>query len=456
MFNGRRRPRGIAERLRSNLTDGRPAGLLIALLLLAIVALTSFLSWQQYVRFANSTRYSNQAIGALNATLGSIREAESSERAYLLTGDRQYLAEYSSAVASTARGLRSLQERTAKAELQPMIRSFHEAVDDNLAGIASIADLAMRGETDSALALVKSDRVHQLMATTKARESQFEKQLQTSLVINRENSRFYARLSQYVSIFGSAGILVLVYLAHRRNLHLISSAALMNAQLTRVNADLQQFVFSASHDLQEPLRTLAIHSQLVAKRVREGRPFDQELGFIERAATLMTEIVHNLLLYTQAVSDKDNEEPRANLTEVVNSVCAVLQPVMDKLGAQITYDRLPVVPISKTHATIVIQNLLSNALKYHCNGHRPEVRILARREASNWILSVVDNGMGIDPAYHQQIFGLFKRLHAREEYPGTGLGLAICKKIIERYGGRISVESKVGEGATFLVSLPIG
>lgn len=449
------RARGVgAAGLAAKLANYRPGGSLISLLLLAIVALTSFLSWQQYVRFANSTRYSNQAITTLNATVGSVREAESSQRGYLLTGNPQYLAEYSESVAATRSTLHVLDSLPAEFRLQPLLANFQKAVNDKLAELATTTDLAARGQSERALDIVRTNRGLRLMADIDARDGEFKKQLQSTLQANRENSRFFARLSQYVSTLGCAGIFVLVYRANRRNLRLISEAARINAELTRVNADLQQFVFSASHDLQEPLRTLTIHSQLAVKRAREMRSFDRELTVVERAARLMTEILQNLLLYTQAVSNEDTELAQADLNEVVKGICEVLGPNLEKLGAEVIYDRLPVLPISQTHARILMQNLLTNALKYRSREEPPRVKISIRRQTVNWILSVADNGLGIAPIYHQQIFGLFKRLHSREEYPGTGLGLAICKKIVERYGGNISVESQLGHGSNFIVVLP--
>ncbi|HZQ55794.1 MAG TPA: ATP-binding protein [Bryobacteraceae bacterium] len=226
--------------------------------------------------------------------------------------------------------------------------------------------------------------------------------------------------------------------------------------LQRTNEDLQQFVYSASHDLQEPLRTLMVYADLITKR--GTRPMDdkdeQYLRLLRESAERMRMLVSDLLTYTEVVSSTGDRDVHAEASRVLEKVLHNLQGTISECGAQIHYGELPALAVSEVHLLQIFQNLLSNALKYRQAGVTPRIEIGARRESGEWLISVKDNGIGIDPAYHQKIFGIFKRLHPAHEYPGTGLGLAICKKIVERNHGRIWVESQAGAGATFYFSLP--
>ena len=226
--------------------------------------------------------------------------------------------------------------------------------------------------------------------------------------------------------------------------------------LQRTNEDLQQFVYSASHDLQEPLRTLMVYADVITKR--GTRPIDdkdeQYLRLLRESAERMRMLVSDLLTYTEVVSSTGDREVSADALQVLEKALHNLQATIAECSAQIHYSELPMLAISEVHLLQIFQNLLGNALKYRQPGVAPKIELGSRHDGGEWLISVKDNGIGIDPAYHQKIFGIFKRLHPAHEYPGTGLGLAICKKIVERNHGRIWVESQVGAGATFYFSLP--
>ena len=225
--------------------------------------------------------------------------------------------------------------------------------------------------------------------------------------------------------------------------------------LRRSNADLEQFAYAASHDLQEPLRNVAIFTQLLKDHY--SHQFDPQavefISFIVAAAKRMELLIKDLLAYTRATSLEEDIHADTDAQAVLEKVLVDLQPAIDSARASITFDSLPKVQIHEVHLRQLFQNLLSNAMKYRSNDS-PRVHISAARD-SHWIFSVQDNGIGLDPKYASQIFGIFKRLHNSEQYPGTGIGLAICQKIVERYGGHIWVNSELGKGATFRFTLPL-
>ncbi len=227
-----------------------------------------------------------------------------------------------------------------------------------------------------------------------------------------------------------------------------------NEDLRRANDDLEQFSYSASHDLQEPLRTLKIYSELLAARYTEkldGQAL-QMLGYLRAGASRMETLVRDLLAYTQVKNLEGREETEAS--EAIASALANLENAIHAASAQIIYGVLPPVRIHRIHLQQLFQNLIGNAMKYR-SSRPPLVRVDAIKKDQHWLFSVSDNGIGIDPEHVERIFGLFKRLHTGDEYSGTGIGLAICKRIVEQYGGRIWVESVPGEGSTFYFTIPL-
>jgi signal transduction histidine kinase len=224
--------------------------------------------------------------------------------------------------------------------------------------------------------------------------------------------------------------------------------------LRQANADLEQFAFSASHDLQEPLRMVATFSQLLQMKYA-GKLDDQAdtiIGHCVEGATRMGRMIRDLLEYTRAATLTDAPVDRVNLNEALEAALSNLGASIDESGAIVTHDPLPTLAGEPIHFQQIFQNLVSNAIKYR-GPQPPCVHIGAVRRDGIWELSVRDNGIGIDPRYQEHVFGLFRRLHSGSRYSGTGLGLAICKKLVERYHGRIWVESKPSEGATFFFTL---
>lgn len=227
------------------------------------------------------------------------------------------------------------------------------------------------------------------------------------------------------------------------------------AALTNSNQELQQFAYVASHDLQEPLRMITGYTQLLAKRYhgKLDQDADEYIAYAVDGAKRMHGLITDLLAYSR-VGTSGKEFSAVEFEAVLKTTLTNLQVAIQESGAVVTHDKLPALSCDGGQIGQLLQNLIGNALKYR-NSRPPEIHIGCKREGSHWVFSVKDNGIGISPEYAERIFVIFQRLHTREEYPGTGIGLALCKKIVERHGGHIWVESQVGEGATFHFTLPL-
>ena len=224
--------------------------------------------------------------------------------------------------------------------------------------------------------------------------------------------------------------------------------------LARSNADLEQFAYVSSHDLQEPLRTMSVFLQLLRAKY-DGKLDDQARQFIEVAvssARRMQELIHDILTFSK-VGRLELTEDNLQLSEIVDLATANLQRLIQETNAKVEFENLPEVFGDRFQLVQLLQNLISNAIKYK-SSRNPHIHISGEKVDNGWQIGVRDNGIGIDSRYFDKIFQVFQRLHSREQYSGTGIGLAVAKKIIERHGGRIWVDSRVGEGSTFYFTLP--
>ncbi len=226
--------------------------------------------------------------------------------------------------------------------------------------------------------------------------------------------------------------------------------------LTESNMALEQFAFVASHDLQEPLRTMSNFAELLSKKYRGvlDAEADQFLDFISRGAARMSLLVRDLLLYARLAAEDERPSSIA-LDEDLEAALSLLGQAVAESGAAVTHDPLPTLRVDRGQMVRLFQNLIGNAIKYRKPDQIPEVHIAAEQKGAEWVISIRDKGIGFDQKYATKIFEPFKRLHTAAEYPGTGVGLAICARILQSQRGRIWAESQPGEGTTFFFTLPV-
>ena len=227
------------------------------------------------------------------------------------------------------------------------------------------------------------------------------------------------------------------------------------AELTRSNAELEQFAYIASHDLQEPLRVISGYVNLLEERYgdridHDGREF---IEYTVDAVHRMRNLINDLLEYSRVESD-GNPFEQVDCNSALSDALADLGVSIEETSAEVTHDQLPEFEGDPVQISQLLENLIANAIKFRKDDEAPRIHVSCQRNDSNWHLTVSDNGIGIRPRYQDRIFGMFKRAHKRSKYPGTGIGLAMCSKIVERHGGTIWVESEVGEGSTFHFTIP--
>jgi two-component system CheB/CheR fusion protein len=226
-------------------------------------------------------------------------------------------------------------------------------------------------------------------------------------------------------------------------------------ELRRTNDDLKQFIFAASHDLKEPLRMIVTHTQLLAKKYGEQVNSDDaaSVNYVVDGALRLEALISGLREFWEMSERPQEQRTLVNSNEVLKKAILNLETSISENQAVVTQSNLPAVWASEAPLIQLFQNLLANALKYRSQ-KQPKIHVSAVRKGPEWVFSVRDNGIGIEHQYDRQIFGMFKRLHGPDKYSGTGMGLAICQKIVERYGGRIWVESQPGQGSEFKFALP--
>ncbi len=401
------------------------------------------------------------------------KEAESSERGFLLSGDKNYL-----------RPLREAEYLLpSRIEICEGFATGHPGL---VAQVKEVADL-VRARFADANDVLKEQREKgfaaaidkEKLGTSDHTMDQIEKSINDFLrdlrYNEQENLERERSLNRLTFIFFSVGFMVMIavmvwlynaslsYLYARDdardqlekvNSELQNRIDSRTRELEEMNSELQQFAYVASHDLQEPLRTITSFSQLLAARYRGQLDADADefIGYIVTASRRMTDLINGLL---QLVRLRKGSQPIAAISfeKLLEDAKISLQASIRESGAHIEHGNLPALVVDPVQFAQVLQNLISNAIRYR-SSEPPVIRIHARRERGNWIFSVRDNGCGFDQEFAERIFGLFQRLHGRE-VEGTGMGLSISRKIVERHGGRIWAESKEGDGATFFFSLPV-
>ncbi len=236
----------------------------------------------------------------------------------------------------------------------------------------------------------------------------------------------------------------------------ISDLKKAQKELMESNEELQRFAYVASHDLQEPLRMVGSYLQLLERRYGDRLDGDARefMDYAIDGAERMKVLINDLLDYSR-VESRGKPFELTDMNGILRRILRNLNPIIEESGAQITIEELPEIKADEEQVVQLFQNLIGNAIKFHKKNEKPVIQIsVQKKDAKFWEFSISDDGIGIAPEYFERIFVIFQRLHTKEEYPGTGIGLAICKRIVERHGGKIWLDSKPGEGTTFYFTFP--
>ena len=401
-------------------------------------------------------------------------DVQAGERGFLLTGDERYLVPLDQANASLQSQIdsclryasdepRHLQAQVE--EITALVKTRFEQANQVMKtqrtqGFAAAVDLAKSNGSEETM-----DRIRRRIGA-----------LQTKLDVQQSNYlESQRRLNRWRFIFFAIGSLVLIgvmvwlyndmlsYLHGRDTAHAQLQA--LNEELevrikertqdlTQANEELQQFAYVASHDLQEPLRTITSFTQLLDTRYkgRLDEDADEFIGYIVASSRRMTDLINGVLAMVRLRKAGQPTMP-VSFEQLLEEAEISLHVAIQESQADIRHGPLPALVVDRVQFSQVLQNLISNAIKYRRH-EPPVIRVEAKRDATNWIFSVSDNGQGFNQQFAERIFGLFQRLHSRE-VEGTGMGLSIARKILERHGGRIWAESREGFGSTFYFSLPV-
>ncbi len=454
-------------------------------LLLAFVA---YRTSSQHVASVEATLSTDEFIRKLDELLSTIRDAETGQRGYLLTGQDRYLAPFLTAKANLQAKRSDIAVLASRNGVPRQdIANLNSFVDAKMAELQLTIDLQQAHKASAALAEVETNRGQQYMSEIRASIGALKDQ-QTATFSRRLQTQHRSQ-TELNAVLGVGIVLgfVLLYWAYRFNTLYAGerdaveaeirrlnntlesrvkerTAELENrtkelerrsAELQRSNADLMQFAYVASHDLQEPLRMIGSYTGLLARRYHGqlDEAADRYIRFAVEGANRMQALIQDLLSYSRA-GTQDLEKKPVSSEQVVQTALRNLDLAIKESSAVVRYGNLPVVDADETKLVQVMQNLLANALKFRKAQVVPEVSITAQHAGDEWTFAITDNGIGFDPKYCDRIFQIFQRLHGIGKYPGNGIGLAICRRVIEHHGGRLWAESQPETGSTFFFTLP--
>lgn len=420
-----------------------------------------------------------QRVQNLNLCIARLRslsaDIEIGEHGFILTGNDQYLVPLEEANANLAREVRSCSQlaETLPAVFSSRVSKLADLIGQQTRQASSALDTYHRSGSDAALAAVNNERS---AADTANRVRQAAEDLE-SRVSGRElevlhGRRLWNRFSYIVFVLGTLGLVfLLVRLFHAATSYLHGRDRLQNElkqlnaalesqvdertrDLTAANEELQQFAYVASHDLQEPLRTVVSFTQLLQSRYRNRLDADADefMGYIVNASRRMTDLINGLLALAR-LRKEGQIAASISFSDLVEEVRSNLAIATRESGASITNGPLPELAVNRVQIVQLMQNLVSNSIKYRRDGVSPAIHITAERDNTHWTFKFHDNGRGFDQQFAERIFGLFQRLSGGVD--GTGIGLSIARKIVERHGGRIWAQSQPGQSATFYFSLPV-
>jgi signal transduction histidine kinase len=433
-----------------------------AIVILLVVGAFSYRSMVESSASDRWVRHTHEVLENIQALLAAVEDVESSSRGFALAGEDSFLDTYRSSISNAEQREATLRTLTAdNPEQQDRLSTLEGLVAQKFQRMETVIGLRRAKGLEVAADAVRSGVGQQIMGEIQAVARQMQDEERRLLTLRDVDAEWRLGQAKTVLIFGTFVALLIAAAAGwnvQRDTSRRKKAEVLLLQkvdeLNRSNEELGQFAYIASHDLQEPLRMVASYTQLLSRRYKGKLDADADefIAFAVDGANRMQRLIQDLLAYSR-VGTKGNELLDTSSEDALEHALLNLRGAIEASGAQVTHDPLPTVLADEMQLTQLFQNLVSNAIKYQSPGV-PKIHIAAARNgAKKWTFTVKDNGLGIDSQYFERIFGMFQRLHKREEFAGTGIGLAICKKIVERHGGSISVESQLGQGSTFSFAL---
>lgn len=442
----------------------------------ALLAFAAYSISAEHFASVQATLTTDNFLGSLGGLLSLVKDAETGQRGYLLTNQAQYLHPYE----NSARVLNiqlSKTEKEAAVNGVPtaQIQQLHDLVVAKMTELHLTIDLKRAQGLPAALQEVDSGRGQAYMDQLRDLVRNITSKQRGTLLEHLEHQRQDQFLLEWVLGIGVLSGLLTLYLAvrtgelyarerdraeieiRRINESLEVRVKERTAELQRSNDDLLQFAYIASHDLQEPLRTIGSYIGLISRRysAQLDESAQTYMRFAIDGAGRMQTLINDLLQYSRAGTQAVTKES-VSAEQIVSAALRNLEVSIREKGARIHYKDLPNVLADGTKLTQVFQNLIGNAIKFHKPDTAPEVTIRASRESDVWVFTVSDNGVGFEEKYTDRIFQVFQRLHGVGKYPGNGIGLAITKRIVEHHGGRLWAVSKLGVGSSFCFTLPAG
>lgn len=456
------------------------AGLAAALALLLFVAVASYASLLRYAADLKWVTHTHQVLEKLGELKANVIDAETGERGYILTRDPAYLEPYTQALAQAQQNISAIRQLTMdNLNQQLALDRLEPLVSTRLAYLKANIQFRDEQTIGSTPQIISESPGRLLMKQIRVGIAGMKDEEDRLLVKRTGEMEATSHATKTLIVSGEAlGLLLLLAAGHvirqemnrrqraeeevrtlnadleRRIADRTAELAERAKDLERSNLELQQFAYVASHDLQEPLRTISSFTQLLAKRYQDklddkAREF---INFAVDGCKRMQTLINDLLSFSRVGTQGKPLEP-VSCDAVLDRVLGSLKIAIQESRAIISRDPLPFVLADQVQLGQLFQNLLGNAMKFR-GKDSPNIRITAERLGRQWKISVHDDGIGISPEHYDRIFVIFQRLHTKTQYPGTGIGLAICKKIVERHGGRIWVSPAPDGGSIFCFTLP--
>jgi len=444
-------------------------GSALALVIFAVLSVVSYRAVRDLREGYYWVRHTHEVIEELEALLSSMQDIETGDRGYALVGEENMLEPYYSGLASAKQQLEHVREATIDNRgQQRRINVLSMLIDAKITSAGQIVRLRHENKQNEVAVVLRTGEGKRIMDDIRALILEMQTEERRLLVLREQAADRSTAQVRIILLTGIALIFLIVAVVawmirrdiqarwdiseQKRNQEALERKTL---ELKRSNDELQQFAYVASHDLQEPLRMVASYTQLLAKRYH-GRLDSDANEFITYAvdgANRMQRLIHDLLSYSRVGTQGKELRPTSS-EDSLKLALSNLERSIRETGARVEHGRLPMVLADDMQLVQLFQNLVGNAIKYH--GPEPPVVNVscAKNGDRHWTFSVADNGIGISPNYFDRIFIMFQRLHGRDDFSGTGIGLTVCKKIVERHGGRIWVESAPGQGSNFQFTLP--